>query len=70
MEVRVECYAGHRGEETPRRITIAGRTVEVLEVIDRWYEPDRRYFRLRGDDDTMYLLRHDEHEERWEIVTP
>ncbi len=51
-------------------MTIGGRTIEVLEVIERWREPDRRYFKLRGDDDTIYLLRHDELEDRWEIVTP
>lgn len=70
MDVRVECYEGHRGGETPRRLAIAGRTIEVLEVIERWREPDQRYFKLRGDDDTIYLLRHDELEDRWEIVTP
>jgi len=51
-------------------LAIAGRTIEVLEVIERWREPDQRYFKLRGDDDTIYLLRHDELEDRWEIVTP
>ncbi len=70
MDVRVDCYAGHRGEETPRRVVIAGRTVEVLEVVDRWYGPDYRYFKLRGDDGSVYLLRHDEREGRWEIVAP
>jgi len=69
MDVRVDCYAGHRGEETPRRITIAGRTVEVLEVIDRWCEPDHRFFKLRGNDGAMYLLRHGEREDRWEVIT-
>ena len=36
MDVQVECYSGHRGEETPRRFQIGGRRVEVVEVIDRW----------------------------------
>ena len=26
--IRVECWAGHRGEETPRRFTIGERLVE------------------------------------------
>ena len=33
LEVGVECYAGHRGEETPRRFTL-GRIIEVAEVLD------------------------------------
>ena len=68
MDVKVECYAGHRGEETPRRIDLDGRRVEVVEVVDRWLGPDHRYFKLRGDDGAVYLLRHDERADRWELT--
>ena len=57
VELKVECYAGYRGEETPRRLDLDGRTVEVLEVIDRWYGPDHRYVKVRGDDRAAYLIR-------------
>ena len=46
MIIRVECYAGHRGEETPRRFFLGARPVEVVDVIDRWLAPDHRYFRV------------------------
>jgi hypothetical protein len=68
MEVRVDCYAGHRGEETPRGFEIGGRRREVLEVVDRWYGPDHRYFKVRADDGGSYILRHDEPTDRWELV--
>ena len=67
MDLDVECHAGHRGEETPRRIVLGGRAVVVIEVLDRWYGPDHRYFKLRGDDGATYLVRHDEQAERWEL---
>ena len=69
MAVRVDCYAGYRGEETPRRLEIDGRSVEVVEVIDRWIGEDHRYFEVRGDDGAVYLLRHDERTDRWELST-
>ncbi len=68
MDVKVECYAGHRGEETPRRFDLGGRRVEVAEVVDRWYGPDHRYFKVLGGDGATYILRHDEPQDRWEMV--
>ncbi len=68
MEARVDCYAGYRGEETPRRFETFGRQVEVVEVIDRWLGEDHRYFKVRGDDGALYLLRHDERTERWDLT--
>ena len=68
MDVRVECYSGYRGEETPRRFELGERRVEVVEVIDRWLGPDHRYFKIRGDDGGRYILRHDEPSGRWELI--
>lgn len=68
MRVRVACYAGYRGEETPRRFFLGERRVEVLEVLDRWLSPDHRYFRLKGDDGAAYILRHDPGSGSWELT--
>ena len=48
--MKVECYAGYRDEETPRRFYLGKRCVEVTEILDRWLDPEHRYFKLRGDD--------------------
>jgi hypothetical protein len=68
MEIRVECYAGCRGEEQPRRLLIGRRPVVVTEIVDRWLGPEHRYFKLRGDDDALYIVRHDERSDRWELT--
>ena len=67
LEVGVECYAGHRGEETPRRFTL-GQTIEVAEVLDAWLAPDHRYFKVRGDNAACYILRNDVLTGRWELT--
>lgn len=66
--VRVECYAGHRGEETPRRFFLGERKIEVVAVLDRWLAPDHRYFKVRGDDGCCYILRHDPTVGTWELT--
>jgi hypothetical protein len=66
--LRVECYAGYRGEESPRRFWLGAREVEVAEELDRWLAPDHRYFKVRGDDGDVYILRHDPELDRWELT--
>ena len=68
MDVRVECYAGYRGEETPRRFWLGSRAVAVLQILDRWLAPDHRYFKLRGDDNGLYILRHSPYDGHWELT--
>ena len=68
MQVEVECHSGHRGEETPRRFRLGERTTEVEELLDCWLAPDHRYFRLRGDDGAVYILRNDVIADAWELT--
>ena len=66
--LRVECYAGHRADTEPRRLFIGARAVAVTEVIDRWLDPKHRYFKLRGDDGGIYLVRQDTLSNQWELT--
>ena len=68
LTVAVECYAGHRGEETPRAFTLQGRRIEIAEIADRWLAPDHRYFKVTSTDGHTYILRHDAAADRWELT--
>ncbi|MCU0585109.1 MAG: hypothetical protein MUC46_03430 [Desulfobacterales bacterium] len=68
MPIVVECYAGYRGEETPRTIRFGERRVVAVEVLDRWLAPDHRYFKIRGDDGGLYIIRHDVVSLEWELT--
>jgi hypothetical protein len=68
MYIQVECYAGYRGEETPRYIRMATYKIEVKEVVDRWIAPDHRYFKVIGEDDAIYIIRHETASWQWELV--
>lgn len=65
--IRVDCYSGYRGEETPRRFEIGNRFMEIIDVIDRWAGPDHRYFKVLGEDNAVYILRHDTVSCFWEL---
>ena len=68
LTIGVECYAGHRGEQTPSTLILGDRRIAVAAVIDAWLAPDHRYFKLEGDDGNTYLVRHDERSDSWELT--
>lgn len=67
MKPRVHCYSGHRGEQTPRRILLGDRRLEVLAVTREWVEPDGRCFEVECDDGHRYRLRQVKAEDEWRL---
>ena len=68
MKIRVQCYAGHRGEEEPCAFYLGERRIDAMEVIERWLSPDHRYFKVRAYDGGVYILRHHEATGEWEMT--
>jgi hypothetical protein len=68
MSIRVECYAGYRGEQEPLAFWLGERRLAVRAIVDRWFAPQRRWFRVDADDGDVYVLRHDEATGDWEIA--
>ncbi len=71
-EITVECYAGSKADETPRRFTWEGQVIEIAEVLDRWYQvesqpewPRADYFKVRGVDEREYLVKYDLESDQW-----
>lgn len=67
MKIRVESYAGYRGEQEPRAFWLGERRVAALEILDRWIAPNHRYFKVRADDGHAYILRWDEASCEWTL---
>jgi len=67
MEVEVETYLD-QGVEKLRRIRFDSRQIEIVENIDQWHGADYRYFKARGSDGNLYMLRHDETRAHWELT--
>lgn len=66
--IRVECYCGYRGEETPQRFRLGNRQVEIIEIIDRWLASDYRYFKVKGNGGSIYIIRNDIFRDLWQIT--
>jgi len=68
FEIAVECYAGYRGEQTPRRFYLGDRTFEIERVVDQWLAPDHRYFKVRTADGELCILRYEMATQRWDMT--
>jgi len=68
MRIEVESDRGDNGIERPRRIRLNGRVIEIVEAIDRWPGRDYHYFKVKGDDGNLYILRLDEARHDWELT--
>ena len=68
MRIQVECYAGYRDAEEPRSFKLGERRFAVIEIIDRWFAPDHRYFKVKSDDGRLFVLRYDANSGDWELA--
>jgi hypothetical protein len=66
MQVQVKRCADHL--EMPVRIRFDGREVEIVENVDQWYGPDYCYFKIKGNDGNLYILRFDEGLAEWQLM--
>jgi hypothetical protein len=57
MIVQVQCYAGRKADERPVRFRMGERDYMVEEIVEQWYGPDDTFYKVRADDQSLYLLR-------------
>jgi hypothetical protein len=57
MRVTVQCVSGYKADERPVAFRIGARELRVERIIDRWYEPEYSYFKVRADDGHLYILK-------------
>jgi len=68
IHIEVECCFDERGDQAPWHFSFGKREVMVVEVLDRWPAREHHYFKLRGDDEAIYLLHHDISHNVWELT--
>src|SRR5215469_1032105 len=73
--IEIECHAGYKADETPRRFRFERNWIEIEEVVDRWHEverlpkwPQADYFKVQASDGRHYLLKLYLDDSRWLLV--
>jgi len=68
LRVEVLTGVGTSGEREPVEIIFGRRHIAVQHVLDRWFGCGYRYFKLLGEDGSIYILRHEEGRDDWEMT--
>lgn len=65
--IHVSCYSGYKADERPISFTLLGRELMVEEIIDRWYGPNKSFFKILANDNKVYLIKYDQDEDQWTL---
>lgn len=75
IPIQVECHAGYKADEYPRKFKWDQTEFEITEILDRWYDgyassTDQRihYFRVKTDLKGSFLLKQEIENDRWFLV--
>ena len=66
--ITVECYSGYKLNEKPTAFNLMGHPYKVKEIIDTWRSEAASFFKVKANDDNIYLLKYDERQDKWDLV--
>jgi hypothetical protein len=68
MRITVETDTNDNAVAVLRRFRLDRRAIDVVENLDQWPGTNYCYFKVRGSDGNLYILRRDEACAEWELT--
>ena len=69
MRVEVQTYSGFKADERPTGFLLNGRRYRVEEVCDQWLGPESSYFKVRADDQNLYIFEYKLASDEWSLAS-
>ena len=69
MKVEVQAYSGYKASERPQSFLLNGRPYRVEEVCDQWLGPESSYFKVRADDQNLYIFEYRPASDEWNLAS-
>lgn len=66
--ITVECCLEKNSNGRPAAFSLMGHPYKVKEIIDSWHAKVAVYFKIKAEDDNIYLLKFDERQAKWDLV--
>jgi hypothetical protein len=66
--LKVKCCVSDIPDQDPIAFTLMDRQYKVNDVIDRWYGEGVIFFKVKADDDNIYLLKYNKLQDHWDLI--
>ncbi|HIF02268.1 MAG TPA: hypothetical protein EYQ84_02680 [Nitrospinaceae bacterium] len=66
--VKVEFGQEFQTRESPIAFQVFGRRYGVKKIVDQWFGVGETYFKVEADDNNIYLLKHEEGQDYWDLI--
>ena len=67
MKITVLTYSGYKADERPASFVLGSVEYRVVEVIDRYYNPDEDIFKVKASDGCIYIIGRNLKGDFWEL---
>ena len=64
-EISVSAYSGYKANERPEFIMLDKRRLRILNIIEKWTEPEKDYFKVLADDGKGYVICWNRYTDNW-----
>jgi hypothetical protein len=68
IKIAVKTYSGYKADEYPKSFLMDNVRYTVMDIEDRWYDPDYSCFKVFADDGNRYILKNDAKTDEWYLM--
>jgi len=65
IKIYVSAYSGHKVNERPEIIILDNRRLRVRNILEKWVEPEKDYFKVLADDGNVYIISWNRYTDQW-----
>ena len=69
MRVQMQTYSGFKADERPTGFLLNGCRYLIEEICDQWLGPDSSYFKVRADEQNLYIFEHRPASDEWSLAS-
>jgi hypothetical protein len=66
--IKVNTYSGYKANEKPVNLIIDNMSINIVDIIYRWIEPEKDCFKVKGDNGKIYCLYWFREKDLWQVI--